>query len=126
MRLPVMILDSDSGAAAQLAAQLHHAGFAIEVVSTATDALDVLAYRVCSALVVVADRVDDEDVQESLTNLRHAAPKAWMLVVTDNPPQRAFQMVRQCGADELIVTPFSVDTLISYLVVHIRLPRPLS
>lgn len=124
MRLPVMILDSDSGAAAQLAAQLQHAGFAIEVVETAADALDVLAYRVCSAVVAVADRLDDESFQESLAALRHAAPKAWMLVITDDPPQRAFQIVRQCGADELIVTPFSVDVLIKYLAVHMRLPRP--
>src|SRR5882757_10115713 len=103
MRLPVMILDSDSSAATQLAAQHHHAGFAIEVVSTTTDALDVLRYRVCSAVVVVADCVDDEDFQQCLTDLRHAAPKAWMLVVTDDPPQRTFQTVRHYGADELIV-----------------------
>jgi len=126
MRLPVMLLDSDSGAATQLGAQLHHAGFSIELVTTPADALEVLGYRVCSAVIVIADRVDDEDFQESLTDLRHAAPKAWMLVVTDDPPQRASQIVRQCGADELIVTPFSVATLIQYLAVHIRLPRPLS
>jgi DNA-binding response OmpR family regulator len=126
MRLPVMILDSDSDAAAQLAAQIHHAGFAIERVSTPADALDILEFRVCSAVVVVADHVDDEVFQESLIDLRHAAPKAWMLVVTDNSPQRALQIVRQCGADELIVTPFTVATLIQYLAVHIRLPRPLS
>jgi DNA-binding response OmpR family regulator len=126
MRLPVMLLDADSGASAQLAAQLHHAGFAIELVTTSADALDVLGYRVCSAVVVVADRVDDQDFQESLTDLRHAAPKAWMLVVTDDPPQRAIQIVRQCGADELIVTPFSVATLIEYLAMHMRVPRPLS
>jgi DNA-binding response OmpR family regulator len=126
MRLPVMLLDSDSGSAAQIAAQLHHAGFAIDLVTTPADALDVLEYRVCSAMIVIADRVDDEVFQESLTNLRHAAPKAWMLVVTDDPPQRADQIVRQCGADELIVTPFSVATLIQYLALHIRLPRPLS
>jgi DNA-binding response OmpR family regulator len=77
-------------------------------------------------MIVIADRLDDEDFQESLTDLRHAAPKAWMLVVTDDPPQRAFQIVRQCGADELIVTPFSVATLVQYLALHIRLPRPLS
>jgi DNA-binding response OmpR family regulator len=121
-----MILDTDSSAATQLAAQLHHAGFAIEVVSTTAAALDVLRYRVCSAVVVVADRVDDEDFQQCLTDLRHAAPKAWMLVVTDDPPQRAFQTVRHYGADELIVTPFSVAILIQYLAAHSRLPRPLS
>jgi len=126
MRLPVMILDADSGASVQLAAQLNHAGFAIELVTTPADALDVLGYRVCSAVIVVVDHVDDQDFQESLTDLRHAAPKAWMLVVTDDPPQRAIQIVRQCGADELLVTPFSLATLIEYLAVHIRLPRPLS
>lgn len=126
MRLPVMLLDSDSSAAAQLATQLRHAGFAIDIVSSTSEALDVLAYRVFSIVVVVADFVDDEEVQQSLTDLRHAAPKAWMLVVTDDPPQRASQIVHQCGADELIVTPFSVGTLIQYLAAHIRLPRPLS
>jgi DNA-binding response OmpR family regulator len=126
MRLPVMILDSDSDAAAQLAAQLNHAGFAIELVATPTRALDFLEFRVCSAVVIVADRVDDEVFQESLIDLRHAAPKAWMLVVTDDPPQGAFQIVRQCGADELIITPFSVAALIQYLAVHIHLPRPLT
>jgi DNA-binding response OmpR family regulator len=121
-----MLLDSDSSAAKQLAAQLRHAGFAIDIVSSTSEALDVLEYRVCSIVVVVTDFVDDEAVQQSLTDLRHAAPKAWMLVVTDDPPQRASQIVRQCGADELIVTPFSVAMLIQYLAAHIRLPRPLS
>jgi DNA-binding response OmpR family regulator len=77
-------------------------------------------------VVVVADFVDDEEFQQCLTELRHAAPKAWMLVVADDPPQRAMQIVRQCGADELIVTPFSVAALIQYLAAHIRLPRPLA
>ncbi len=126
MRLPVLLLDSDASAAAQLAAQLRHAGFAIEIVSTSSEALDVLGYRVCSIVIVVADFVDDEELQQCLTDLRHAAPKAWMLVVTDDPPQRAHQIVRQCGADDLIVTPFSVAMLIQYLAAHIRLPRPLS
>ena len=121
-----MILDADSGASAQLATQLNHAGFAIELATTPADALDVLGYRVCSAMVVVADRVDDREFQESLMDLRHAAPKAWVLVVTDDPPQRAIQIVRQCGADELLVTPFSVATLVEYLAAHVRLPRPLS
>jgi DNA-binding response OmpR family regulator len=125
MRLPVLLLDADSSAA-QLAAQLRHAGFAIEVVSTPSEALDALEFRVCSIVVVVDDFVDDEEFQQCLTELRHAAPKAWMLVVTDEPPQRAMQIVRQCGADELIVTPFSVAVLIQYLAAHIRLPRPLS
>jgi DNA-binding response OmpR family regulator len=126
MRLPVMLLDSDTSAATQLAAQLRHAGFAIEIVSTPAEALDALEYRICSIVVVVADFVDDEPFQQCLTDLRHAAPKAWMLVVTDDLPQRAMQNLRQCGADELIVTPFSVAMLIQYLAAHIRLPRPLS
>jgi DNA-binding response OmpR family regulator len=121
-----MLLDSDSSAAMQLAAQLRHAGFAIEIVSTTADALDVLGYRVCSVVVVVADLLDGEECQQCLTDLRHAAPKAWMLVIADDPPRRAFDIVRQCGADELIVTPFSVATLIQYLAAHIRLSRPLS
>jgi hypothetical protein len=49
-----------------------------------------------------------------------------MLVVTDDPPERGFEIVRECGADELMVTPFSVAMLIQYLATHIRLPRPLS
>jgi DNA-binding response OmpR family regulator len=126
MRLPVLLLDSDTGAAVQLAAQLRHAGFAIEIVSTAAEALDVLEYRVCSVVVVVADLVSDEECRQCLTDLRHAAPKVWMLVVTDDPPQRAVEIVRQCGADELMVTPFSVAALVQYLASHIRLPRPLS
>ena len=75
---------------------------------------------------VVADLVDDVECLQCLTDLRHAAPKAWMLVVTDDPPERGFEIVRECGADELMVTPFSVAMLIQYLATHIRLPRPLS
>jgi DNA-binding response OmpR family regulator len=126
MRLPVLLLDSDATAAIQLAAQLRHAGFAIEMVSTASEALDVLGFRVCSVLIVVADLVGDEECLQCLTDLRHAAPKAWMLVVTDDPPERGFEIVRECGADELMVTPFSVAMLIQYLATHIRLPRLLS
>ncbi len=126
MRLPVLLLDSDTDAALQFAAQLHHAGFAIEVVSSVSEALDLLGYRVCSIVVVVADQLDDEEFQQELTALRQAAPKAWMIVVTDDPPQRAGEIARQCGADELFVTPFTVAKMIQYLAAHIRLPRPLS
>lgn len=126
MRLPVLLLDSDTDAAMQFAAQLRHSGFAIEIVSSTSEALDLLGYRVCSIVVVVADLLDDDEFQQSLTDLRHAAPKAWMLVVTDDPPQRAREIVRQCGADELFVTPFAVAVFIKYLAMHIRLPRPLS
>ncbi len=75
---------------------------------------------------VVADFLDEEEFQRSLTDLRQAAPKAWVLIVTDDPPQHAVQIARRCGADELIATPFSVSTLIEYLAAHMRLPRPLS
>ena len=126
MRLPVLLLDSDTDAAMQFAAQLRHAGFAIEVVSSISEALDFLGYRVCSMIVVVADMLDDEQIQQGLTDLRHTAPKAWMLVVTDDPPQRAREIVRQCGGDELFVTPFAMAIVIQYVAAHIRLPRPLS
>ena len=36
------------------------------------------------------------------------------------------KLVEETGADELIVTPFSVAALIQYLAAHIRLPRPLA
>jgi DNA-binding response OmpR family regulator len=126
MRLPVLLLDSDTDAAMQFAAQLHRAGFAIEIVSSTSEALDLLEYRVCSMVIVVADLLDDEEFQQDLTDLRHAAPKAWICVITDNSPQRARETVRQCGADELFVRPFAVAIFIQYLAVHIRLPRPLS
>jgi DNA-binding response OmpR family regulator len=126
MRLPVLLLDSDTDAAVQFAARLRHAGFAIEIVSSTLEALDLLEYRVCSTVVVVADLLDDEEFQQSLTELRHAAPKAWICVVTDDPPQGAREIVRQCGADELFVTPFELAMFIQYLAVHIRLPRALS
>jgi DNA-binding response OmpR family regulator len=126
MRLPVLLLDSDSRSAIQLGAQLRHAGFAIDIVSTASEALDVLGFRVCSVVIVFADLVDDDECRQCLTDLRHAAPKAWMLVITDDPPERGFEIVREWGADELMVTPFSVAVLIQYLATHIRLPRMLS
>lgn len=126
MRLPILFLDPDITAAMQFAGQLGHAGFAIETVSALAEALDLLGYRVCSIVVAVVDFVDDEYVQQSLGDLRHAAPKAWMLVITDDPPQHALEIVRQCGADELFITPFSMAAFAQYLAAHIRLPRPLS
>jgi len=126
MRLPVLLLDSDSRSAIQLAAQLRHAGFAIDIVSTASEALDVLGFRVCSVVIVVANLVDDDECLRCLTDLRHAAPKAWMLVITDDPPERGVEIVREWGADELMVTPFSVAMLIQYLATHIPHPRLLS
>ncbi len=112
MRLPVLLLDSDTDAALQFAAQLHHAGFAIEVVSSVSEALDLLGYRVCSIVVVVADQLDDEEFQQELTALRRRPRRRGLIVVTDDPPQRAGEIARQCGADELFVTPFTVAKMI--------------
>src|ERR1700730_12297201 len=126
MRLPVLLLDSDSRSAIQLGAQLCHAGFASDIVWTASEALDVLGFRVCSVVNVFADLVDDDECRQCLTDLRHAAPKASMLVITDDPPARDFEIVRDWGAADLMVSPFSVAVLIQYLATHIRLPRMLS
>ena len=49
-----------------------------------------------------------------------------MLVVTDASPERGAEIVRERGADELMVTPFSLAVLVQYLATHIRLARPLS
>jgi DNA-binding response OmpR family regulator len=103
-------VDSNGTAANQLAEQLSHSGFRADVATGCHAAQAAARTRHYGALVVVADLTLGADL-ECLTSLRTRAPNTWILVISSSPHPAAQQVIFQCGADSLLIAPFSLEEL---------------
>ena len=79
--------------------------------------------RYYGSLVVVADLSLPAD-QECLTVLRKEALRSWIIVVSLRSYPDAQQVVFRCGADSLLIAPFSAVDLIERLSAFQRRLRP--
>jgi DNA-binding response OmpR family regulator len=120
--LPTLVVDSNAGAANQLAEQLSHSGFRADVATSCHAAQAAARTRHYGALVVVADLSLGADL-ECLTSLRTRAPNTWILVISSSPQPDA-QVIFQCGADSLLIAPFSLEELTFRLSAFARRSRP--
>jgi DNA-binding response OmpR family regulator len=108
--LPTLVVDPDAATANQLAVQLSHSGFPGDVATSCWAALAATGPKRYRALVVVADLSQPGDLG-CLTALRTKAPGAWIIVIASRAPPNAQRVIFECGADSLLVAPFSVEDL---------------
>jgi DNA-binding response OmpR family regulator len=120
---PTLVVDANSDAANQLAEQLNHSGFHADVASSWQAAQAAARARRYDALVTVADLNQAADL-ECLKRLRKCAPSTWIIVVSSTPHSNAHQVVLQCGADSLLIAPFSVEELTYRLSAFSLRSRP--
>jgi len=121
--LPTLVVDPHADAAEQLADYLRRCGFPADVATSCWHAKSAVRERYYGCLVLVADLSLPADL-ECLTTLRRDAPRSWVIVVSLRAYPDAQQVVLRCGADSLLIAPFSAVDLIERLSAFQRRSRP--
>jgi two-component system OmpR family response regulator len=114
---------SNSTAASQLAEQVRHCGFQADVATSPHAACAAARAKHYGAFVIVVDLSLVTDL-ECLRDLRTLSPATWIIVISSRPHREAQQVVFHCGADALLVAPFSVEELTFRLSAFSHRSRP--
>jgi DNA-binding response OmpR family regulator len=118
-----LLVDVDVAHGGQLVEQLNRAGFKTDFAvswGAAHAALRANYYHSC----IVATDLDQLTDRERLDELRRAAPRVWMIVLSDHATERAQQLARRQGLDALLSAPFSMHDLTSRLAAFSLRARP--
>jgi DNA-binding response OmpR family regulator len=121
--LPALVVDFNGDAAIQLAQQLSHFGFPVDIAGSSETALASARAKRYHSVVMVADLTREIDL-ECLTGLRRKARSAWIIVVSSTPCTHPEQIIHRCGADSLLIAPFTVEELANRLSAFSRRSRP--
>jgi DNA-binding response OmpR family regulator len=118
-----LLVDARNERGGQLVEQLNHAGFKTDFAvswSAAHAALGANYYHSC---IVVADLDQSADL-EQLDELRRAALRVWIIVLSELPPENALVLAHRQGADAVLSAPYSVQDLTSRLAAFSVRARP--
>jgi DNA-binding response OmpR family regulator len=107
---PTLVVDSNGAAANQLADQLSHSGFHADVATHPQAAHAAVRAKHYGALVAVVDLSVAADL-ECLRGLRERSPDAWIIAISSKSHRAAQQVAFHCGADALLIAPFSLEEL---------------
>jgi DNA-binding response OmpR family regulator len=121
---PVLLLDPEVDRAANLATQLKLIGFPTRTESTGAGALVAIKEAYFATLIVIAD-LDDKACLSWLADLRHAAARVWMIVVSPRCDTKTCDLIFRHGGDACITAPISVDELTKRLGAFQSCSRPL-
>jgi two-component system response regulator QseB len=120
---PTLVVDFNRDAATQLAEQLSHFGFPVDIAGSSQNALASACSKRYHSVVMVADLTQETDL-ECLTGLRKRAGSAWIIVVSARPCTHAEQIIRRRGADSLLIAPFTLEELTFRLSAFSHRSRP--
>ena len=118
-----LVVDFNGTAAIQLANQLSHSGFHADVAVSSQAARAAVRAKDYTALVMVADLNHSGDV-ECLSGLRKSARRSWIIVVSSRLCPDPHQIILRCGADSLLIAPFSIEELARRLSTFSLRSRP--
>ncbi len=119
-----LVVDFDGDAAKQLAEHLSHFGFRADAVGSSQTAHATTHAKRYDSIVMVADLTQALDL-ECLIGLRKRARNAWIIVISSTPCAHPEQITRRCGADSLLIAPFTVEELTYRLSAFSHRSRPL-
>jgi len=120
---PTLVIDIHGTAAKQLAEQLTHSGLTADSADTCVEATAAVRSQHYGAMVFLGDLSNLEDVQ-CIGELRKRAQRTWIIAISSTGLPNARQLHLGCGVDAQIVTPFSMEDLLSRLVAFARRSRP--
>lgn len=109
-----LLADAKTALGVQLVEQLNHVGFKLDFAVTWGAAHAALRPNYYHSCVVVAD-LDQLTDREQLYELRRAAPGVWMIVLSDQPSERAQRIARRLRLDAVLSAPFLMHELTSCL-----------
>jgi DNA-binding response OmpR family regulator len=118
-----LLVNADAAHCGQLVEQLNQAGFKTDLAVTwgaANAALRTNYYHSC----LMAVDLDRQADRERLDELRRAAPRVWMIVLSDSASEEAQRLARRQGIDALLSVPFSIHDLASRLAAFSLRARP--
>jgi DNA-binding response OmpR family regulator len=120
---PILIVNADAAAAADLVRQLAMRGCSADVAITCTAAKAAAHGKHYRSLVLVADPSRAADLA-CLSSLRSRLPAIWIIVIGMNAAQDAQNATLRHCADAMLTRPFSLDDLIFRLSAFSHRPRP--
>jgi len=110
MKLPILLFDPNPVAAGVLGLQLRRAGFETHMAADGLAAVLAARGQPFASIVVVADLADAR-MRKCLHELREAEPDTWLIVISDPPVDRAWDVVRELGGNAILNVPFTVSDL---------------
>jgi DNA-binding response OmpR family regulator len=120
---PTLVIDIHGASAQQLAEQLTHGGFTADSADTCPEALAAVAAQHYWSIILLGDLSDPDDVQ-CIAELRRRAPRTWILMISSTELRDRRTLYLGHGVDAQIVTPFSMEDLVSRLMAFSRHSRP--
>jgi DNA-binding response OmpR family regulator len=108
---PILLVDPDVELGRGLLHQLARHGFCADLAITVDTARTCLWHRDYHAMVVIADPSDSR-VLFGLRQLREAAPRTWMVVLTNKTAEPASQVAPDLGCDAYLLQPFRFSDLL--------------
>ncbi len=121
--VPMLVIDANLSAAEQLAKQLEHFGFAVDPVDTCRSALTAVRARHYGSLIFVGD-LSQPDYLDCIASVRRQVPRTWIITISSTAMSDARELFLRYSVDALIVTPFSMEDLVSRLLAFSRRSRP--
>jgi DNA-binding response OmpR family regulator len=119
---PTLVIDANSAAGAQLAVQLKHAGFVAHTVDSCRSARAAVRARHYGSMILVGDL--SQSNFECIGGLRKQAPGTRIIMICSSELPETRELFLHFGVDALIVTPFSMEDLVSRLMAFSRHSRP--
>jgi DNA-binding response OmpR family regulator len=121
---PVLLLDPEMNSAAELAARLESNGFPTRIECTGADAQAAIKGAHFATLIVIAN-LDDRACLAWLDDLRRAAARSWMIVISPQCDAKTCSLIYRHGGDACVTAPVSVDELTTRLTAFQSRARPL-
>ncbi len=121
---PILLLDPEMDSAAELAAHLESNGFPTRIERTGAGAQAAIRGAYFATLIVIAN-LDDKACLDWLDDLRRAAARSWMIVVSPRCDAKACNLIYRHGGDACVTAPVSVDELTRRLTAFQSRARPL-
>jgi DNA-binding response OmpR family regulator len=121
---PVLLLDPKMDRVGKLAAQLEQMGFPIRIEGSGVGALAAIKDTYFATMIVVAD-LEDKACLDWLDELRRAAARSWMIVVSPQCDMQTCKLIYRHGGDACVRAPATMDQLAGRLTAFQLRARPI-
>jgi len=118
-----LLVDANLEHGGKLVEQLNRAGFRTDFAVSWSAARAALAANYYHSCIVVADLDQPADLSQ-LDELRRAALRVWIMVLSDLQPEKALLLAHRQGVDAVLSAPFSMEDLTSRLAAFSLRARP--
>src|SRR5580698_349652 len=120
----VLLVDDDDGVRAMMSQSLEGKGFAVVAAANVTEALRHIATESFDVLITDLHMPNPGDGFTVVTAMRHSQPNALTLLVSGYPDVQSAMAAILLEADEILVKPFNIATLVELIREKMRKRKP--